>query len=480
MGENANSLRWFEHSKCKVPKLIRKLRHYDVDQLHLIETQVNFDSSQVSSADGRLQDKIGVGRERKSIAVNNMHNDVRSCPGGLANMSFGPLSTYVLDQGADETGLARWVWTKVGMNGGKSTCFITAYQPCDNRKGKSTVLSQHSNYFEALGDHRNPRTIFFEDILNFIASVRANNEEVILFIDANEHIYNGRLGKALSGEEFNMKEQFFSVTGKYAPASHADGSRPITGLFATAGVRFLNIFQSAHKSGIGDHRYTIYDVDASSVLGVPLRHIKKPATRLLRMEIDRNVERFNKVLEQLVDHHRMFKKLSAIQDLSKVAPEVTVKAVFNKWDKELEEFILSSERKACGKVFSGAFDSSPIFSFWLRRVRLWRKVKQHKLSPRPDPRNLYPDLKAQGYPKPSEMSMEVINARLIALEEKLEEQKLKADELRKDHLIRRLDIAKEKGDEEAIKAIKRIIKKERKMKSWSLARCSTRCCERCQ
>jgi hypothetical protein len=105
-----------------------------------------------------------------------------------------------------------------------------------------------------------------------------------------------------------MKEQFFSVTGKHAPASHAKGSRPITGLFATAAVKFLNIFQSAHKSGIGDHRYTVYDIDATSVLRVPLRHVQCPATCPLRMEVDRNVGQFNKCLEQLVDQHRMFRK----------------------------------------------------------------------------------------------------------------------------------------------------------------------------
>ena len=125
------------------------------------------------------------------------------------------------------------------------------------------------------------------------------------------------------------------------------------------------------------------------------------------------MERFNKCLEQLVDHHPMFPELSALNDLSKVAPEVTVKAAFNKWDMQLEEFIHCSEKKDCGKVFSGAFDSSPIFSFWLRRVRLWRRVKQHKLNLLPDPQNLYRDLKAQGYPKPRDMSMEMIEAKIL-------------------------------------------------------------------
>jgi hypothetical protein len=101
-----------------------------------------------------------------------------------------------------------------------------------------------------------------------IASAKENGEgEVILYIDANYHVYNGRLAKALNSDEFNMQEQFFSVTGQHAPASHSDGSRPITGLFATAGIRFLSIFQSVHNAGLGDHRYAVYDVDAFKVMG---------------------------------------------------------------------------------------------------------------------------------------------------------------------------------------------------------------------
>jgi hypothetical protein len=51
------------------------------------------------------------------------------------------------------------------------------------------------------------------------------------------------------------------------------------------------------------------------------------------------------------------------------------------------------------------------------------------LNPLPDPRNLYRNLKAQGYPKPRDMSMEMIEAKILALEEKLEEQKQEADQL---------------------------------------------------
>jgi hypothetical protein len=103
---------------------------------------------------------------------------------------------------------------------------------------------------------------------------------------------------------------------------------------------------------------------------------------------------FNRVMEQLVDHHRMFKKLGEIYKLSEVAPEPVMKLAFNKWDTQLEEIIKCSEHHGCSKTYSGTYESSPIFEFWLKHVRLWRWALQHKLSPVPDPRILYRDLKA--------------------------------------------------------------------------------------
>jgi hypothetical protein len=317
-GENVNSLRWFDKKYNKTPKLLRQISHFNPDLLQLLETQTNFDSDQWTPRDGKLMDKIGVGTQRKAIAASNMHCRDRCCAGGTAQMTFGPLSSFILSQGADTTGLGRWVWTLVGMEGGKKTRFITAYQPCENGGGE-TVFTQHRHYFEGLGNHTNPRTLFCEHLLELIAECKSQGEEVVLYIDANENVYTGRLAKALSTDDFNMKEQYFTVTGKQAPPSHSTGHRPITGLFATAGVRFRNIFQSAHHSGLGDDRFTVYDVEALSVVGSPLRHAKQPANRLLRMEVERNVRRFNKVMEQLVDHHRMFKKLGEIYTLSDIA-----------------------------------------------------------------------------------------------------------------------------------------------------------------
>jgi hypothetical protein len=68
------------------------------------------------------------------------------------------------------------------------------------------------------------------------------------------------------------------------------------------------------------------------------------------------------------------------------------------------------------------------------------------------------------------MSFDLIHARISAVEYKLEECKQQAAELRKNHLDSRLERAKELNDEDAIKAIERIIKKENNQRDWGVAR----------
>ena len=109
------------------------------------------------------------------------------------------------------------------------------------------------------------------------------------------------------------------------------------------------------------------------------------------MEVERNVRKFNRVLEQLVDQHRMFHKLSNINTSAATAPPHVVKQAFNKWDNELTDFMKAAESKGC-KLYRGKCEYSPLLSYWYGRKRLWERVRRHKTDPLRDPRNLYRDL----------------------------------------------------------------------------------------
>jgi hypothetical protein len=161
-------------------------------------------------------------------------------------MALGRLTSYVLDKGTDELGLSRWVWVKVGIKGGKSTYIVTAYMPCSKGiKHRRSVFQQSARQLKAiLGDLRNPREVFVEHLSDQIRKWTAQGSEVVLYIDANENVYNGMLSRSLSADDINMTEQFYAIIGEHAPASHSTGKRPITGLFTTAGVTVKHLYVS--------------------------------------------------------------------------------------------------------------------------------------------------------------------------------------------------------------------------------------------
>ena len=170
-------------------------------------------------------------------------------------MTFGRLSGLVLDTGSDETDLGRWCWIKLG-GGGKTTRIVTAYQPCDPGKDTAgeTVWDQHQRYFEARGDGRSPRTIFFEDLTAQLLLWKAGGEEIILFADLNENVYTGRFAKRLAMDDIRMEEQCLKVNEQELPPTHVNGSRPIDAVFATNGIDCANACILHKFGGIGDHR----------------------------------------------------------------------------------------------------------------------------------------------------------------------------------------------------------------------------------
>jgi hypothetical protein len=83
-------------------------------------------------------------------------------------MAIGRFSSEVSETGVDPYKLGGWCWMKVGSGDKKATRIIMAYQPSGSKSSVSagtTVREQHEQYFEAWGDLRPARMIFFEQII---------------------------------------------------------------------------------------------------------------------------------------------------------------------------------------------------------------------------------------------------------------------------------------------------------------------------
>ena len=125
--------------------------------------------------------------------------------------TFSRLSSYVITQGVDPTGLGRWSWILVG-SGDHRTIIISAYQPkklSNNSRritpdgtmiGGGTVAAQHCRYFTSRGNCGNPRAIFMAQLVVQLKAWRAKQYEIILFADLNENIYTGPFSRQLQHE----------------------------------------------------------------------------------------------------------------------------------------------------------------------------------------------------------------------------------------------------------------------------------------
>jgi hypothetical protein len=100
-----------------------------------------------------------------------------------------------------------------------------------------------------------PRTLFRQHLTAAITKWRAPGERIVLFMDHNEHAYDGMLGRALSNREgLNLREVILDTTGVRTGATYFQGSHPIDGLWASADLDISNACVMPFGYGVGDHR----------------------------------------------------------------------------------------------------------------------------------------------------------------------------------------------------------------------------------
>ena len=90
-------------------------------------------------------------------------------------------------------------------------------------------------------------------------------------------------------------------------------------MFATVGVECRATYVLKRGSGVGDHLVLLLDVYTHSVSGDPSPRVVPTPGRILRADVHVYKSKYNKVLEQLVDRHRRFKKLTDIMGIPDAA-----------------------------------------------------------------------------------------------------------------------------------------------------------------
>ncbi len=76
--------------------------------------------------------------------------------------------------------------------GGKTTCVLVAYQPCQPHRntGNDTVWDEHLQYFEARGNTKSPILNFHDDLIGLLTKWKNAADEIVIMANFNEDVYN--------------------------------------------------------------------------------------------------------------------------------------------------------------------------------------------------------------------------------------------------------------------------------------------------
>jgi hypothetical protein len=83
---------------------------------------------------------------------------------------------------------------------------------------------------------------------------RSRGNRLIVCMDANDHIYNGAIGTALTdNNSLAMKEVVLNSTGKELGTTYFRGITPIDGIWENSNIGIANACVMPEGYGIGDH-----------------------------------------------------------------------------------------------------------------------------------------------------------------------------------------------------------------------------------
>ena len=474
--ENVNSLSIYHKGTPKIGKLLNLNNRHQTDGICIVEHGVNFGHYGSNIVKRPQEIFASIKGSRTSAGYNKHENFSRYMAGGTMVSTFSRLSSFVMAQGVDSTGLGRWSWILVG-SGDHRTIIVSAYQPQKSSNkprlvsadGKmirgGTVAAQHRRYFRSRGNCKNPRELFTSQLIIQLKVWTAKGYEIILFADLNENIYTGPFSLQLQHHRLLMDEQTLKSTGERAPYSHQSGKRPIVGTFATPGILCVNSYLSPHGTGVGDHRFQLHDFDAISVLGIEYPKLVKPTGRSLRSSNPKARKKYTKILKRRIAKHRINEKLSELHICRQTLSKSIFQQKFNKWDKEVTQLMLGSE-KGCNQFYNGTIEFSPLVGIYIRRLRVYRWIKRFQSGKKTTKKTLWRTCKRMKIPSPIIITPVEVQNTIDECMQKLEDLKRQSPKLREEHLAARLAAAKKEKKKAAIVGITKIIRKEASRKRW--------------
>jgi hypothetical protein len=155
-----------------------------------------------------------------------------------------------------------------------------------------------------------PLVLFRKHLVKQNKDLQATGVKIILFIDHNEHMMNGPLGRDLADKEVpDLREAILHHTGTSPGTTFFQGSRPIDGLWISINLDISNACMIPFGYGIGNHQAFILNIPIKALVGVDLVKIVHSASRQLNSKLPGCSQLYIHRLEGNIRRHCLLEQL---------------------------------------------------------------------------------------------------------------------------------------------------------------------------
>jgi len=348
------------------------------DIIGLAETNVNWSLLKNScSLYSRVKENW---RNFRTVTSHNVTEQMGKCQrGGTCMYVVGQTAYRVHSTGKDRRGLGRWSWIQVQGKDKHYTRVYTAYRTGQKPTSSklTTTYDQQMRYIRKKKMNTQPRTLFDSDIIKEFKKIIKDGIQIVLMIDANEDIGNGKFTSML--REISLKNVFETLQILPMPPTHHSGSRPISTIYASTSLQVKSAGILQKGIGIqGDHRNIFVDFTQTSFIGAPLFKVESPPIKKLQLQDSRIYNRF---LKHLIKHIHSTNLHEKAKSLIQTCTSTQVKDVDRKMetiDEQLGRGI-SSGIKNCRKKRMGQIPFSGMLRDLWKERRLWLLVYKRRV-----------------------------------------------------------------------------------------------------
>jgi hypothetical protein len=178
-------------------QIIHTMKELDIDIFGFAETNKSMDNFSKQRWISTIQKQYYLSRSVTSESNIKTDNDYK--PGGTITTVTGKWQARISEMGQDKKGLGRWSYIKISSRKA-NLIIITAYRPCKASGPMTSWMQQWSLLRESGIKSPDPIKWFYQDLSAELQAWTNKGYEILLMMDANEHIGEkpGGIGKIVS------------------------------------------------------------------------------------------------------------------------------------------------------------------------------------------------------------------------------------------------------------------------------------------